>query len=190
MRFTSRLWPSTQKAQLVLSSRRAGSSAWPWWCPHGDVEVLAPPHSHHGILPAAEMHQKSSRNKSRAAPCSRLGCCLLCGCDAALSPGQADPPNSTTSTLDLFEDAGSSLPFFIKEGISLSGLPLAPWQFLPACVPCQALAGLGLISSSSAPGIEIRGGCCSRVQSAGTWWQELLDPSSPLFLPWHGPGLA
>lgn len=126
--------------------------------------MLVSPHSHHGILPAAEMHQKAGRNKSRVAPCSRLSCCLLCGCDATLSPGQADPPSSIAFTLDPFGDSGSSLPFFIKEGISLSGLPLAPRWFLPACMLCQALAGLGLISSGSAPGMEIRGGWWSRAK--------------------------
>lgn len=161
----------------MLSCRRAGSSAWFWWCPCGGVEVLASPHSHHGILPAAEMHQKAGRNKSRVAPCSRLGCCLLCGCDAALSPGQADPPSSITFTLNPFEDFGSSLSFFIKEGISLSGLPLAPWWFLPACMLCQALAGLGLINSSSAPGMEIRGGCCSRAKC-----RDLVARASGFFL--------
>lgn len=131
MRSTSRLWPSTQTDTACAFLQREQSSAWPWWCLHGGVEVLAPPHSLHGICPAAEIHQKAGKT-SRAAPCSRLGCCLLCGHDAALSLGQADPPRSTTSTLDLFKDSGSTLPFFIKEGISLSGLSLAPWWFLPS----------------------------------------------------------
>lgn len=59
------------------------------------------------------------------------------------------------------EAVEAASPFFIKAGIVLSGLLSAPWRSLLACVPCQALPGLGLISGGFAPAMETGGGCCS-----------------------------
>lgn len=126
------------------------------------------PRSHRGILTATEIRQKTGQNESRGVLCSRFGCCLHYGHDAALSTSRADPPSSPTSTLDPFGDSESSLPFFIKAGISMSGLPSAPWPSLPARAPCQALAGLGLISGGSAPAMETEGGCCSGARCRAT----------------------
>jgi len=159
--------------------------------PSGRWGGACDPCSGHAMLTATEICQKTGRNKSRGVLCSGFGCCLHYELGAVLSTSRADPPSSPTSTLNPFGDSGNSLPFFIKAGVGPSGLPPTPRQSLPAHTLCQALAGLGLISSGSNPVMETGGGCRNgaRRGAAGRWWQELLDhssPSSSIFLQWHG----
>lgn len=78
--------------------------------------------------------------------------CLPAGLILQATPHPRSIPSETLE---------AASPFFIKAGIGLSGLPSAPRRSLPARVPCQALAGLGLISGGFAPAMETGGGCCS-----------------------------
>lgn len=176
----------------MFGYRKVVRSAWAWWCisilsPWGGGEVPATlvPTVGHLLLQKYGKKLEESFAPGLAAACTMdtMLRCLPAGLILQAAP---------TSTLSPFRDAGSSRPFFIKAGIGTSGLPLAPWQSFPARAPCQMLAGLGLISSGSAPAMETGGGCCSRARrgaTTGRWWQELLDrssPSLPMFLRWHG----
>lgn len=107
---------------------------------------------------------KAGRSESRAVLGSRLACTMdmmLCCTPAGLILQAAPHPHLIPS------EPGSRLSFFIKAVISTSGLPSAPWLSLPAHMSCQALPGLGLINSGSAPAMET--GCCS-----GAWCRAMM----------------